>query len=229
MLPERYQRTKRILLQRQMDLTVCVEHVHKPKNFSAIVRTCDAVGIHRIHAVWDGKTRMRRGTSQGSHKWLRVQRHESLASAQQAMRQQKMQILVTQLCDDAVDFREIDYTQPTAIILGQENYGASEEAIACADKKIIIPMQGMVQSLNVSVAAALILYEAQRQRQAAGMYDQPTIPEQELDALLFENGYPDMYKQWLKKDLPLPKIGEQGEVIADKDWWQKMQTTATQD
>lgn len=226
MSPERYQRLKKILHQRQTDLTVCMEHVHKPQNFSAIVRTCDAVGVHNVHIVWDGKTFMRRGTSRGSHKWVKVERHTQFSDAHSQFKQQDMQVLVTHLSDDAVDFREIDYTKPTAIILGQEKYGASDEAIAKADKQIIIPMMGMVQSLNVSVAGALILYEAQRQRQNAGLYNKPTIPEQDFNELMFQNGYPDLYKHWQTKTISLPEIGNDGEIIASREWWQQMQLSS---
>ena len=97
------------------------------------------------------------------------------ADAIAALKAQGMQVLVTNLSDTAVNFTEIDYTKPTAIILGQEKFGTSEEALALADQDIVIPMVGMVQSLNVSVACSVVLYEAQRQRQLAGMYDQPKI------------------------------------------------------
>jgi tRNA (guanosine-2'-O-)-methyltransferase len=102
-----------------------------------------------------------------------------------------MQILATHLSDKAIDFREIDYTRPTCILMGQEKTGITQEALALADQDIIIPMIGMVQSLNVSVASALILYEAQRQRQNAGMYQRANsmLPE-EQQRLLFEGGYP---------------------------------------
>ena len=115
-----------------------------------------------------------------------------------------MQILATHLSDNAVDFREIDYTRPTCILMGQEKTGITQEALALADQDIIIPMIGMVQSLNVSVASALILYEAQRQRQNAGMYlrENSMLPEAEQQRLLFEGGYPVLAKVAKRKGLP---------------------------
>lgn len=225
MSPERYQRIDAVLKKRQMDLTVCLEHVHKPQNISAVLRTCDAVGIHEVHMIWNGKTRMRRGTAMGSQKWVRRERHENIQEACDHFHRQDQQILVTHLSDKAVDFRDIDYTKPTAIILGQEKYGASDEAIELADHEIVIPMAGMVQSLNVSVAGALVLYEAQRQRQLAGCYEKTTMPESIRQQMLFEGGHPELYKQMVRKNLPYPQIDDDGNVIADEKWWQKMQMT----
>ncbi|WP_026376570.1 tRNA (guanosine(18)-2'-O)-methyltransferase TrmH [Aestuariibacter salexigens] len=223
MSPERYQRIRSMLAQRQTDLTVLMEEVHKPHNVSAVIRTCDAVGIHRVHAVWDEKTKLRKGTALGSQLWVKTQSHDTIADAVSHLKDQGMQVLVTHLSPAAVDFREVDYTKPTAILLGQEKEGATEEALALADQDIVIPMVGMVQSLNVSVAAATVLYEAQRQRQAAGMYGNQHVPESECQALLFEGGHPVLFKQCVKKGLPFPHIDENGQVVADEKWWQAMQ------
>lgn len=226
MSPERYQRIRDLLKLRQTDLTVCMEQVHKPHNLSAIVRSCDAVGVHRIHAVWDEKTRMRAGTAVGSHNWVYNQQHGSIQEAIGHLKQQGMQILVTNLSEQAVDFRAVDYTKPTAIVLGQEKHGATPEAIEMADQDIVIPMVGMVQSLNVSVAAALVLYEAQRQRQLAGMYDTQHLSEQDCQKLLFEGGYPKLQQMCVRKNLAYPHIGDQGQIEANEQWWQSMQLTS---
>ncbi len=134
-----------------------------------------------------------------------------------------MQVLVTNLSPNAVDFREIDYTKPTAIIMGQEKFGATAEALALADQDIVIPMVGMVQSLNVSVACAVTLYEAQRQRQLAGMYQRATISEQRRQRMLFEGGHPIFAKACQRKGLPYPEIDAEGQIVASEEWWQKMQ------
>ena len=134
-----------------------------------------------------------------------------------------MQILVTNLSDTAVDFREIDYTKPTAIILGQEKFGASDIALAMADQDIVIPMVGMVQSLNVSVACSVVLYEAQRQRQIAGMYNNARLPEQRRQKVLFQGGHPIFAEACQRKGLPYPEIDEEGQIVANEEWWQKMQ------
>jgi tRNA (guanosine-2'-O-)-methyltransferase len=225
MSPERYQRIRSVLDKRQTDLTVCLENVHKPHNVSAVVRTCDAVGIHRVHTVWEKKYQFRGGTAMGSQDWVRQTNHDNIGSAMDTLKAQNMQVLVTHLSDSAIDFRDVDYTKPTAILFGQEKYGATDEAIGLADQDIVIPMMGMVQSLNVSVAAALVLYEAQRQRTIAGMYDVQQLPEAECQALAFQNGYPRLFKLCVRKGLPYPAINNMGEVIADESWWREMQIT----
>ena len=162
----------------------------------------------------------------GAENWVYTDMHPSIGDAVSHLKQQGMQVLVTHLSDDAVDFREIDYTKPTAIILGQEKTGATEEAIALADKNIVIPMVGMVQSLNVSVAAAVVLYEAQRQRELVGMYKTINLSEQECQRVLFEGGFPILSRICKNKGIDYPHIDENGHIVADASWWQKMQMTA---
>lgn len=144
-----------MLARRQPDLTVCMEQVHKPHNVSAIIRTADAVGVHEVHAVWPGsRMRTMASAAAGSNSWVQVKTHRTIGDAVAHLKGQGMQILATHLSDNAVDFREIDYTRPTCILMGQEKTGITQEALALADQDIIIPMIGMVQSLNVSVASA---------------------------------------------------------------------------
>ncbi|OZS43192.1 tRNA (guanosine(18)-2'-O)-methyltransferase TrmH [Photobacterium sanguinicancri] len=226
MTPDRYQRIQSVLATRQIDLTVCMEEVHKPNNVSAIVRTADAVGIHKVHAVWpDDKMRMLSHTSAGARNWVELETHDTMVDAVQHLKSQGMQVLATNLSDTAIDFREVDYTKPTAIILGGEKNGITQEALNLADQDIIIPMVGMVQSLNVSVASALILYEAQRQRQNAGMYDQATtqLPDEVVHRILFERGHPVLAKVARRKGLPYPPLDNEGQIVADDAWWATMQ------
>lgn len=217
-----------MLATRQPDLTVCLEQVHKPHNVSAIIRTADAVGVHQVHAVWP-TTRMRTlvSSAAGSNSWVSVKTHRSIGDAVGHLKAQGMQILATNLSARAVDFREVDYTRPTCVLLGQEKTGITEEALALADQDIVIPMIGMVQSLNVSVASALILYEAQRQRQNADLYrrDNSMLDEEEQQRLLFEGGYPVLANVAKRKGLPRPQIDEQGQVVASAEWWAAMQAT----
>lgn len=217
-----------MLATRQPDLTVCLEQVHKPHNVSAIIRTADAVGVHQVHAVWP-TTRMRTlvSSAAGSNSWVSVKTHRTIGDAVGHLKAQGMQILATNLSARAVDFREVDYARPTCVLLGQEKTGITEEALALADQDIVIPMIGMVQSLNVSVASALILYEAQRQRQNAGLYrrDNSMLDEEEQQRLLFEGGYPVLANVAKRKGLPRPQIDEQGQVVASAEWWAAMQAT----
>ncbi|MEH0667548.1 tRNA (guanosine(18)-2'-O)-methyltransferase TrmH [Vibrio scophthalmi] len=223
---ERYQRIQEVLKARQADLTLCLEEVHKPNNVSAVIRSADATGIHKVHAVWPDKMRTLSHTSAGARNWVEVETHDTIEDAMGELKRQGMQVLVTNLSETAVDFRQIDYTKPTAVILGSEKIGASEQAKVLADQDIIIPMVGMVQSLNVSVASAVILYEAQRQRQAAGMYDnaQSALPAETIHRILFERGHPVLAKVAKRKQLPYPPLDEQGQIVADKAWWAQMQS-----
>jgi len=224
MTPERHQRIQQMLDRRQPDLTVCMEGVHKNHNLAAVVRTCDAIGVSDVHAVWKNEQmRVSGGSAAGSQNWIDVHNYDNTEDAITELKKQQMQVLVTNLSDSAVDFREIDYTKPTAIILGQEKFGASETALELADQDIIIPMVGMVQSLNVSVACSVVLYEAQRQRQLAGLYDTPRISEERRQRTLFEGGHPIFAKACIRKGLPYPHIDEDGQIVAPDDWWQKMQ------
>ncbi len=224
MTPERLERINTMLDKRQPDLTVCMEGVHKTHNLAAVVRTCDAIGVSDVHVVWKSEeTEVRGGSAAGSQNWIDVHNHYKTTDAIAALKTQGMQVLVTNLSDTAVDFREIDYTKPTAIILGQEKFGASKEALELADQDIIIPMVGMVQSLNVSVACSVVLYEAQRQRQLAGMYNLPRLCAERRQRTLFEGGHPIFAEACQRKGLPYPEIDDEGQIVASDDWWQKMQ------
>lgn len=162
----------------------------------------------------------------GSNSWVEVKTHRTIGEAISHLKGCGMQVLATHLSEKAVDFREIDYTRPTCILMGQEKTGITQEALDLADQDIIIPMTGMVQSLNVSVASALILYEAQRQRQNAGMYQRENsmLPDAEQQRLLFEGGYPVLANVSRRKGLPYPHVNQQGEIEADSAWWAAMQS-----
>jgi len=178
---------QRVLEQRQLDLTVLAENVHKPHNLSAIIRSCDAVGIGTVHAVNPtGGVPTYSDTSASADKWVQLQVHPDINSAVDTLREDGMKVLAAHFSERAVDYRSVDYTRPTALILGNEKDGVSVRAASLADGHVIIPMLGMVQSLNVSVAAAVILFEAQRQRLEAGLYDRPQMEKAELNRLAFE-------------------------------------------
>ena len=227
MTPERLARITHMLNHRQPELTVCLEDVHKPHNLAAIVRTADAAGISDVHATWQDKeaniSRNKRAT--GSQNWVTIHTHDSISEAVQILRDQGMQIIATNLSDRAIDFREVDYTKPTAILLGQEKTGISDEALALADQDIIIPMVGMCQSLNVSVASALVLYEAQRQRELAGMYEGGCrLPDQEVHRIKFEGGHPIFTNLCREKNLPYPPLDAEGQIDADDAWWKAIRS-----
>jgi tRNA (guanosine-2'-O-)-methyltransferase len=209
--PERFHKIRELLEKRQTDLTLVMDNVNKAHNLAAIIRSCDAVGIHRVHAIsYRSSIRTRQHTAAGASRWLKVGLSESIAPVGEKLRAAGMQILVAHHCPEAVDFRSIDYTRPTAIVMGEELTGPSREALDLGDNFIYIPMAGMVESLNVSVAAALILFEAQRQRQAAGMYDTRHFSDAEFERLLFEYTYPRLAAVLRERGKSYPKLDENG-------------------
>lgn len=216
--PSRYDKIIELLSNRQPDLTVFMDEVHKPHNLAAIVRTADAVGIGHVHAVFpEGVSYSGHHTSSGSKRWVTTHKHADLASGIAEVKNQGMQVLAAHFSDRAVDFRSIDYTKPTCILVGSELVGVSDEAADLADEHVIIPMVGMVQSLNVSVASALILYEAQRQRADAEMYGELKVPQEEVDYILFNALHPTIKKYCDKHKMRYPKLDERGD-IDDPEW-----------
>ncbi len=214
MNPQRLDTIIRSLRQRQPDLTIMMENVTKPHNLAAVARTADAVGLLDIHAVTERKSiKLTSMSASGVKKWISVHTHPDTASGIQSLKQQGMQIVTTCLNPEAVDFREVDYTRPTAIIMGTELEGTSQTAIEMSDSYVYIPMAGLVQSLNVSVASALILYEAYRQRMDAGMYQQRRLDDTRYFKLLFEWCHPRIARYCQQKNLAYPEINEQAEIL----------------
>ncbi|HWR01845.1 MAG TPA: tRNA (guanosine(18)-2'-O)-methyltransferase TrmH [Chlorobaculum sp.] len=209
--PERFNKIRRLLDQRQTDLTLVMENVNKAHNLAAIIRSCDAVGIHQMHAVsFRPYIRTRQNTAAGASKWVKVNLGDSVIPICDDIRRQGMQILVATMRPDAVDFRSIDYTKPTAIIVGEELTGPSPDALRMADRYVYIPMFGIVESLNVSVAAAVILFEAQRQREAAGLYRSTHFTDDEYKRLLFEYTYPRLSAVLREQGKPYPELDLDG-------------------
>lgn len=214
MTPARHRRLRAILDRRQADLTVLVEGLSKPHNVAAVLRTCDAVGVFEVHAVSPGRTfRPSRASSGGTGRYVPVRTHRDLAAAVAELRRRGLAVLAADLVPGAVDFRAVDYTRPTAILLGTELEGVSPEAAELADGAIAIPMVGAAASLNVSVAAAVILYEAQRQRAAAGLYDRCRLDEDTCQRLLFEWGYRRLAALYRRQGTPYPRLGPEGEIL----------------
>jgi tRNA (guanosine-2'-O-)-methyltransferase len=180
----RAQRIEGVLRHRQPDLTLVLENITDAHNVSAILRGCDAVGIDKVHLIYSTEEGLSGGlartTSASASKWLTVETHSSVEECYSQLRQAGFMIVGTALEERSVDLYEVDFTVPVAVVMGTEIQGLTEEAKAGAHHLITIPMMGMVESLNVSVASAVTLYEALRQRRAAGQYDRPKFDEAEL-------------------------------------------------
>jgi tRNA (guanosine-2'-O-)-methyltransferase len=217
MRPERFRRLREVLDRRQPDLTVLMERVNKPHNFSAILRNCDAAGVLEAHAVPpDRGLDLHREASGGTAKWIRVHRHPDGPTAIRSLQDAGFQVVAAHPGPEAVDFRRVDFRRPTALLMGAELYGLTAEALALSDVTAVIPMMGMVQSLNVSVATALLLYEAFRQREGQGMYGPPSrLPEERYRKILFEWAYPELAHRYRERGLPYPELGEDGAIEGD--------------
>ncbi len=186
MTPEREERLKNVLNKRQHDLTVVLENVFDPHNISAVMRTCDAVGIQDIyvlntkiskHKKWGARS------SSSAAKWLTIHQYSDASACFTELRKKYPLILTTHLSSSAISLFEIDFTNPVALIFGNEHDGVSEEIRALADGNFVIPQVGMIRSLNISVACAVSLYEAFRQKQAAAHYNKTKLTETDQQAL----------------------------------------------
>lgn len=216
MTPQRYRRIRQVLDCRQPDLTMVLDQVNKPHNLAAILRTCDAAGVLEAHAVApDEGVPVFKASSAGSGKWVGLHTHSSVGDALGLVRRQGMQVLMAHDGPGAMDFREPDYTGPTAVVLGAERFGPSAPALEASDRFITIPMLGMAESLNVSVAAALILYEAQRQRQAAGMFQRAQLDAQTYWRQLFRWGYPRLARRCDAEGRPYPALQDADGSLVD--------------
>jgi tRNA (guanosine-2'-O-)-methyltransferase len=176
-----------VLARRQPDLTLVLENVHDPHNVSAVLRSCDAVGVLEVHLVYTTEEppaeAFARTTSASAAKWIATTRHASVGACYAALRAQGFTVLATAMGEGSADLFEVDLCRPTALVFGNEMRGVSDEAVASADGRVAIPMMGMVQSLNISVACAVTLYEAFRQRRAGGHYAAPKLDAATLAAL----------------------------------------------
>ena len=191
MTPERQQRIESVLSKRQNDLTVVLENVFDPHNISAVMRSCDAVGVKEIYVL---NTKIPRHTKWGARssssaaKWLVVHQFEDAKVCFEELRKKYSLILTTHLSSDAVSLYELNLAQPIALVFGNEHAGVSEEIIAMADGNFLIPQVGIIRSLNISVACAVSLYEAFRQKQNAGHYNSQKLTETEYKQLSNEWG-----------------------------------------
>lgn len=192
-----------------------MENVHKPHNLAAIARTCDSVGIGEIHAIaGNEKVQLSQKISAGTQKFIKFNLHETTKEGMEILKLKGFRIYATHISENALNYQKVDFTKSSAIVFGAELGGTSKEILEFSDQDIIIPMNGIAQSLNVSVAAGIILYEAFRQRLEAGFYDKRQISEEEFREKLFEWCQPKAAKILREKCEPYPKINDLGEIIS---------------
>ena len=194
MTPERTEKLLKVLSQRQSNLTVVMENVQDPHNISAVMRTCDAVGIQDIYILNTKIPRHKKfgpRSSSSAAKWLTVHQFEDAQNCFEELRKHYQRILTTHLSTDAVSLYEINFTESVALVFGNEHSGVSDEVRALADGNFIIPQMGIIQSLNISVACAVSIYEAHRQKKQAGHYQQASLPKNRMNELMAEWGFVD--------------------------------------
>jgi tRNA (guanosine-2'-O-)-methyltransferase len=188
----RQARLMEVLSHRQPDLTLVLANIHDPHNVSAIYRSCDAFGVSQVHLYYTNTPfpALGRKSSASARKWVETERHKTSAELLANLHGRGMQVLATSFTEKARPLRQWDFTRPTAIIMGNEHSGVEPELLQAADGEVYIPMYGMIQSFNVSVASAIILAEAARQREAAGMY---------AASRMEENAFAAKLEEWLEK------------------------------
>ncbi len=182
---KRIARIEGVLSRRQPDLRVVLEGVTIAHNACAVIRTCDAAGILYLDLIAPNPELLRfnEAITTRTEKWLEIGVHASAQECLSGLKARGFTIVATRLADDAVPYTEVDYGGPTALVFGSESDGISDEALAFADRVIRIPMVGMVQSLNLSVSVAVVLYEAFRQRQALGRFETSRLSPADFEAL----------------------------------------------
>lgn len=214
-LPRRFERIKNVLNCRMKNLTVLVEAVNKPHNLSAILRTCDAAGVFEANFISEkDKVKTFNSTAQGSQKWVKLNNHETTISAVSELKKKGFKLYGTTLNERSTDYRNFDYSENTCFVLGAEKWGLSDQLISKVDESIFIPMSGMVQSLNVSVAASILLFEAIRQRQNKSLLPLKGegLSAEEYEKTLFEWSYPELASIYRKSGNKYPKINQYGEI-----------------
>ncbi|MBC9930380.1 TrmH family RNA methyltransferase [Chitinophaga qingshengii] len=192
MTPERKERILNTLNRRQANLTVVLEDVQDPHNVSAVLRTCDAVGIQDVYVISTMAPRQKKWghrSSSSAIQWLTIHEFDSIEECVAALRARYDKILTTHLSADAIGLYDIDFTGSVALVFGNEQNGVSEKIRSLADGNFIIPQMGIIKSLNISVACAVSIYEAMRQKKLAGHYDKPGLPPEQYNTLAEAWGY----------------------------------------
>ena len=224
-LQRRFDRIKSVLNKRMSDLTILIENVEKPHNLSAIIRSCDAVGVLEAYAIFNKEKYLTfNSTAQGSQKWIKLHLFSKTKEAINTLKRKGFNLYGTNLNSKSIDYKECNFEGPTAFVLGAEKWGITQEAATLVDENIHIPMRGMVESLNVSVAASTLLFEALRQRQVANIIPElgEGMSKEIYKEKIFEWAYPEV-ANWCKSEgKKYPELNERGEIIEELPRTKKM-------
>ncbi len=193
-----------VVQRRQPDMTVIFENIWDPHNISAVLRTCDSVGIFNVYVLYTEPGLQERGlflgkrSSKGTRKWMNTFLYHDLDKCFQAVKKSYHRIFAAHWGPSSVSLHSLDFTAPFALVFGNERDGLSQQALAHCDGSFIIPQMGMAESLNLSVACAVSLYEAFRQRQLKGFYDQ-NLPLSEAEQQTLLEDYLDRNEHGVKE------------------------------
>lgn len=186
MTSQRYDRLTSVLHHRQPDLTVVLENVFDPHNISAVMRTCDAVGIQEVYILNDRIPPHKKWgyrSSSTAAEWLTVHQFTDAENCFMELKNKYKKIYTSHLGENSANVYKMDFTESVALVFGNETFGVSDDIRKYADGDFIIPQVGIIKSLNISVACAVTLYEAFRQKNQKGHYEKPRLPEKELNDL----------------------------------------------
>jgi tRNA (guanosine-2'-O-)-methyltransferase len=185
---KRTEKIKQVISKRQPSLKLVLENIHDPHNVSAIFRTCDAAGIPKVSLVYNSEPfpKVGKKSSASAFKWVEKEKFKSIEECYNKLRANGFVIYASFISRKSKNLFDLDYTEKTAIVFGNEHRGLSKEAVEMADDKFFIPMFGMVQSLNVSVSAAITIYEAVQQRLKKSMYDTTEFSQSEIKKIIDE-------------------------------------------
>jgi tRNA (guanosine-2'-O-)-methyltransferase len=189
---ERAEKLRNLAANRQQNLTLILENIYDPHNLGAVLRTCDSVGIAEVYALYTIESAeildkiAGHKSSSGAKKWVDVHVFENAEACFGAVRQKYASIFGTHLAVDSVGLYDLDLTKSMALVFGNEHRGMSNEALSLVDGNFIIPQSGLTQSLNISVACAVSLYEAKRQRMVKGMYSKTFDETDPYQSALFQ-------------------------------------------
>jgi tRNA (guanosine-2'-O-)-methyltransferase len=218
MNPSREQKIRAVIRQSQPDLTVILENIFDPLNISAVLRSCDAVGVREVFVVYTRQYLDKRGlvlgkrTSGGTFKWIDVYQFDNLETCFKRVRERYGRILATGLGKASESLYDLDLSAPTALLFGNEDEGVSAEALAMADGNFLVPQVGFAESLNISVACAVTLFEARRQRATKGFYEEHPKFTAEQQELLYQRWSKMLKQKSWKQQLPI-QIGDDSEAL----------------
>lgn len=172
----------------QPDLTLVLENIHDPHNVSAILRSCDAVGVRKVNLLYTAERfpRIGKKSSASAYKWVERRNFKSVGECYNTLRQEGFVVAASVVSDESVSLYDLNLCKKTALVFGNEHRGVTDDASSGAAERFQIPMHGMVQSLNVSVACAITLFEALRQRIKSGDMDKPKLSEEDIGKMLDE-------------------------------------------